>query len=912
MAVSVTIEIKIYERMDMKKIKMITYSSVIATGIVGIAALSTPAYSTSITDSIKSFFKVDESPTADKKSPTPKAPVQKPAEPARKTSAEEATKLPVSSAPVVSAGVMGEEAVMQKLVEEPNNVNYLFELGQLKILKGDIAGATNTFNQLAPLQGGGKYSLIGLSLIDLFLGQTNEAYKRVAQSSLNSDPEVQVISGWCMLLGGNSSALDQIIQNAAKTNASRASLGTMAIFYAITGNYDLANVAIESLSQNGFLPSGSLIAKFLLRSKFGADADAASATISELRNKFQLSEEVARTIVAAGALLELNYSLAKKQYEEIAGSGNTALAENAKRMINRFKDVTDPLMLSYHRSLTGLAVSRKDQELLRKVWSASPRATLRLISSLENNKTSTLDLGIFSQVSVQFFGADWYQKKYLSLIEDETLIRELSDYYIAHPEADRSLWRPWDYVSLIPIQEGKKLTQEEFDKLVEEVSQVYPENMRDAVKFEFYIELYSLFLIRAGDIQKVQDIYQSPESFQKFLFTKLSETGLKQSPTFAQANFDRRVEKKISKVSRNLKNQSQFDKFMGSQKNASSVMEDFRRDAGLTIQIAKGQVDKISETGCMKPALEYYISKRFSEKDTSTRYQAYLTCVGQLTPELKDIDRSAGVFIETLYNNKEYSIITKFFRENESWITRSNPYSAVHYIDSLGRTEGMSVVTSEAKRICAIVSADFCVKINTEVMPELEKRSRLTGISKANELLGKAQAAIAKKNYEAAKPLLLEARAANPLNPFIYMYFESIYRADNKFDFLAQYTELVTTYLTTPNIDPALKPQLQERIFKPCEDVNLPCETLVTVVRDGRFDDVPAEVLKAAFAAQLIRLGELEAAKKIIEEMTQSENVTLQRKGLKLKTTLTEIFKRVQNSSSFDKKILQEIEKTSI
>ncbi len=898
----------------MKKIKMITYSTAAIAAVTALAINSTPVYSNSFTNSIKSFFKVDEKESdakgeqAKQQAPSQSAPVNAPV--AQESEREEAPASPVTRAS--EANILGEEQIAKKLVEEPNNVNYHFELGQLKLLKGDVDGARTTFSQLSQIADGSKLSLIGSVLVDLFLGETNEAYKKMSQSSLSSDPEILTLSSWCMFLGGSARAAETIIANASKVTNSRVALGTLATYYAATGNYDLAQTTLATLSQSGFIPAQGLVAKFLINSRFGENKDAFSDTFSELRNKFQLPEPVVRLIIANGYMLELNYPKAADQYREIGPGASATLAAGAKRVLARIENTVDPLLLNYHRSLTALAIKRKSTELMSRSLSASPRAVLKLIASIEERSEEALVESEFERFVVRGLGAKWYREKIVSLVSESDYSTAISKKLIAKESVDKSIWRPWDYFSKIQLEEDKKFSDEEIFKIIDDISGSMPSEMRGYIKLELLLDLYLRSLISKGDISKANEYYQSTDAFKKFLFSKVSKEELQKYLPFTQEDFELRLKKKIGKIARIISDSKQFSSYLSSQRDSVAVMDQLRQNPSLTDEQAKKMVGELSEGNCAKAAIDYYLSKRFKGKDTSIKYQGYLTCIANESNDAKLVDRSAGIFVETLFNAQEYQPLIKFYRENESWISRSNGYASVHYIDALGRSSGVDEARAEAKRVCANIEAEFCMKINSEIMPELEKRRLLVGISKASELINQAQAAISKKQYASAFSLLVEARKQDPLNPFIYMHFESLYRIDAKFDFLTQYTELITSYLTSPNLDGGKKTQLMERIFKPCEDVNLPCETLVTVVRDGRFNDVAEEVLKPAFAAQLIRSGELEEAKKVVDEMTQSENIMLQRKGLKLKTTLTEIIKRVRDSSSFDKKILQDIEKTSV
>ncbi len=899
--------LKLFERMVMKKIKTVIYSSAALAGVIIASAVASPAYSNSFTDTIKSFFKVDEEKAPEKievkKSPKP-TPVS--------TEQKSESPRPVEVEAVSQSSLYAEEQIVQKLVEEPNNVNYHFELGQLKLLKGDVDGAKSTFTQLSMMSGGSKLGLIGLVLIDLFLGETNQAYQKISQSGMSSDPEVLVLSSWCMFLGGTANAAEGILNNASKVTDSRVALGILATFYAVSGNYDLAQTTLVNISKMGFLPLHALLAKYLIASKFGQNEDAVADTFSEFRNKFQLTEPVSRMILGYGLMLELNYPAAFKQYQEVEEGDNLVLRASAKRISSRINNIADALLVQYHRSLMTLALKQKSREQVKRLLNVSPRAVLVLLAKIEDNPQPILSQGTLDEFVLVNFGANWYREKLLSLMKDNSYVEEILNTVLAKKEIDFSIWKPWNYFHRIALQENKKYTDEELDQLINEIANLFPTPFRAYAKLELYLVLFSNGLILRGDVDKVQEYYGSFESFENFLFSKITREQLEQFPDYSKVVIDARIKKKLPQIVRGVKAAREFKAFDNNQSKAMAIMEQIRNNPKLSNDEARGLIAELKDGSCIKIAIEYYLSRRYNLNDSSTKFQEYLTCTSQLESNEKSVDRSGAIVAEALYVSGEYEALVKFYRENEAWLATSSGYSAVHYIDALGRLRGFEEAKLEAKRVCAIIEADFCIKINSDVMPELERRRNQLGVTKANELLTKAKDAIDKKQYSNAYSLLVEARKQNPMNPYVYMYFESLYRIDPKFDFLTQYTELVTAFLTNSSLDSVNRSLILERIFKPCEDVNLPCETLISVVRDGRFKDVPDEVIKPAFAAQLIRAGELEVAKKVVDEMTQSENLMLQRKGLKLKTTLTEIFKRVRDSSSFDKKILQEIEKTSV
>lgn len=890
----------------MKKIKMITYSCIILVGLVLIGTVSTPAYSNSFTDSIKNFFKVDKESRQEK---TYKKQVPRDNIPSEKMS-ETVSLAPIET--VTQTPLLGEEQITQKLVEEPNNVNYQFELGQLKILKGDIDGARNIFSQLSMMGDGAKLGLIGTVLVDLFLGQNSEAYKKMSQSSLSSDPEILVLSSWSMFLGGATDAADNILNNASKITNSRVVLGTLATFYAVTGSYDLAEAILTSLAQTGFLPAQALKAKFLINSKFGENKDAISTSFSELRNKYQLSEPVARMILGSGLMLELNYPKAAEQYEKVEEGALPALKSSAKRMSARIDDINDPLFVNYHQALLGLALKTKNVEFVKRILNVSPRAFLVLLTYLEDNPGSNLNSGNLDEFVFRHFGPKWFREKILSSLSDNSYIDKINSKFANGEKLGEFVWALWDYIIRVPFEEGKRYTDEDLEKFIDSIAELVPASLRPYTKFELYLTFYPSGLLLRGDFDKAQKYYSDPESFRNFFFSKVSKADFDKTPGMTQEHFERRIVKRLSQIAISIKGDKEFSKILSARKSASDLMELIRNNPEFTAEQARAKLKEINEDSCVKTAIEYYLSHKFNQKEASTYYKEYLNCISKMDRDEKSIDISAGIFIETLFNAKEYEALIKFYNENDSWLSIVNGYSAIHYIEALALVNGARVALTEAKQVCAKVEAEFCVKINTEILPEIERRHRSQGMIKASELVTKAGSALEKKHYEQAKSLLLEAKTHDPLNPFIYMYFEAIYRIDNKFDFLTQYTELISAYLTEVNIEPARKIQLQKRIFEPCESLSFPCETLVTVIRDGRLNDTPSEVLKPAYAAQLIRLGELEAAGKIVDEMTKSDNLMLQRKGLQLKASLTEILRRVKNSSSFDKKILQDIEKTAV
>lgn len=905
----------------MKKSKKIGFWH---TGIlVGLLLLSSTyeAHSNSLIDSVKGFFSAagtDDEKTSEQNAIPQESATDSDKGAVQATSAAESAILdtPQSSTQGGTSNggkrILGEADVLRLISEDPSNPSHLFELGQLKLLDGNIEDAESNFDKIMSQTNDSTLLIIGKTLTQLFLGNIDQAYASIVSASTSSDPNVLVVKSWCEFLLGQQEAGKRLIQNATKVPNSRISNSFLASYYALVGDYDLARITVDKVGRTGFLPAQALVAKYLYTSKLQSNSETVKAALSELRNKHQLAKDAAHFILANSLMLTFNYELARENYEAAAESSSQRMAAAAQAKVAQIDNLSNSLFLELHKNLIADAAKRKNTKAFIDLIVNHKEASLRLLT---RNSDMITKNDVFSNALAnaslmegfdyarmnnflidlaknnRFLKQEFKSSDSKVLSELDRMTSEIMSYYIAPVDS--------------PISEG------ELKQNMKSIINAHPSEIRLSVGVNLFFDYYCQSKISdAKSFSELVKRFKTSEQIlafmEEFVDVKLQTEKLKQE------RLQRFLERNLAKLNRQLEKSLALTTSEDSQKKLAQTYEGFKANNGLNYDQAIKELGAVGSNNCFTLAIEYYLTQRFKKANTSQKLSEYLKCVSKISPDLRDLEQSIGIFIELLYLNEQYTQLISFYRDYEEWILRVSPFSSVHYIDSLGRTGKVEEAKLKAREVCAKVPSEICSKISLEIIPIHERLEKFAGTQRADKLLAKVGELIEKKNYNQAKALLLEAKANDPLNPFIYMFFETIYRADSSFDFLGQYTTLLSTFLSTPNLESDLRTKLIDRIFDPCESPSFPCEVLVNAIEDNRFKDLPKEKTLPAYAAQLIRIGKLEEAAVIIDEMTKSSNPNLQRKGIVLKASLTDILRQVQESGAFEQKMIEVPTSTSV
>lgn len=809
------------------------------------------------------------------------------------------------------AKMLDEVDVLRMISEDPSNPNHLFELAQLKMLDGNIADAESTFDRMMSLTDDSTLTILGKSLIQLFFGNIDQTYATIVKASNASDSNVLVVRYWCEFLLGQKDAAKLLVQNALKVPESRVSNSILASYYALIGEYDLARIAIDKVAQSGFLPAQALMAKYLYTARLKSNSDTIKDALSELRNKHQLAKEAAHLILANALMLTLNYELARENYQAASKSSSQQIAAAAQGHINRLNDPGNMLYRELHKLLLVNAVNKKEIKKFNELIINNKEASLRLMrinpdfsdkdkefgeALLEVSRMDDFDDARMNAFLVELVSNNRFLKKAEEGNDQKQLI------LLSQITAD--------VLSFYNLKIGKIIKEEELREVMSSVVNTHPEQVRLALAVDLFFDFYCRNLL--NDPQATRDInnnFKTLDDVRKFVMG-FADVKFQEDPTSAEVQES--IRDSLIKIKRQIERQIAAENYLDEQKKVVRLYTDFKGNDGLDYDQALKELNAIGVSNCYVIVVQYYLLQRFGKENLSQKFAEYQKCLNNVSPDRRRLEQSISAISELLYLNKNYSTLISLYLDNEQLILQVAPFASVHFIDSLGKTTSAEAAKSKAREICDKLPSEICSKIHLEVIPEIERFERSVGVQKAAKLLVQVGDLIEKKNFKQAKPLLLEAKQSDPLNPFIYMFFEAVYRADNSFDFLTHYTTLLSTFLSTPNVDSELRVKLIDRIFNPCESPTFPCDVLVGAIEDNRFKDVPQETMLPAYAAQLIRTGRLEKAGAVIDEMVKSSNLNLQRKGLVLKAGLVEILKQVRESGAFDRNMIKVPTSTSV
>lgn len=879
--------------------------------LFGVLAIANPheARSNSFVDSVKSFFSNESSENTGseaipvKKEVEAQEKAQVSAESISNEKSQETNSVAGTTQASGKKGVLRSESdILTLLSDEPGNAELLYELGQMKLLQGDFASAKNFFNSIKA-SGDVGLAHLGLSLAELTLGDLKGAYSTIVNASSPQDPLIVFAKSYYDFLLGQKQAGERLIQNAGKIKNPRLTSGILASYHALLGNYALANVMLSKLEDTGFLYAQALVAKVL------SNPDQVEKLISEYRNKYQLSASVTNLIVANAQLLSFDYKSARKSFMAANEGASAQVKDAIKSRIEQLNNINDELFLNLHKMILATALKQKNKELIQRNLLGKGEALIRQVldrNKLNSDGTSSMD--IFEPANGDLIDIEAFNDFLINTITSNYFFlraKEGNDF----EEKRFSSKYTHRLLSLYLFSPQKPLGEDKVLSIMKKVVAAQEQMEQPYTALEATFSFYLKYLQTKKDFESISKIYEGKSSVTNFIdkFYDTSNFSKIENPSFFQDYFDTSLSEIRGIISEDVGKR----KKMQAQIEGVKLFNSFKEEQSLTFEQGQSRLREAPDAGCLKDSISYYLAKRF-KKETSNIYQRYLGCLKGISGDDQFMEQSVGVFVETLFSHEEYGAIVKFFETNEALILRASPFSFVHYVDSLGRSGDVAQAKKEAARLCPKVPAEICTRVNFESIPHLEVLHRAKGVSEAAKILNQVGTLMEKKNVAEAKRLLLQAKELDPINPFIYMYYEAIYRLEKGFDFLGEYTNLVSHYLTATNIEPELKNRIIDRIFRPCEDINLPCEILVTVIDDGHFKDVPQEIVQPAYAAQLIRNGLLERAGVIINEMTKSSNLTLQRKGIKLKASLTEILKHVEQQGSFDKNMIQESQPTAV